>query len=279
MVFFRLEYLIQVYFPLIFYIRLRITNHDTLMVCKLIDGWYSIVIQCVLGCLSFSSLWLKRYLETEPKRDYLVFLFDVSKQGIGLFVAHGINISIARLLSNQNKHQDQCIWYFINFCVDVLAGMPLNYLGIYLLRKHSHRCRDPSWQSGHYEELENNYQQFEHKTNCEKTIQIFKIKSYWKQLTAWIIIILIVKLIMLGCILKPLSSPLFQAGESILSPVTDNEDVELVIVMIIIPICLNMIQYWIQDNFLMFKGIPTSVFVNRPVAELCPIENTDYADL
>lgn len=252
------------------------------MVCSLIDGWYSILIQLILGSVSFGSLWLKRYLESEPKREYIIFLFDISKQVIGLFVAHGINIYMAQTLSKQNAKNgknDECAWYFVNFCVDVLIGIPLNYIGIYLLRKHSYKCQDTSWQSGHYEELEENHQQFEGKTNCEKTINIFKIKSYWKQLFAWITIILIVKLIIFGCLLKPFGSQLFYVGESVLSPVSNNTNVELAVVMIIVPLCLNMIQYWIQDNFLMFKGILTIISRNQPAAELCPIENTHYADL
>lgn len=225
------------------------------MTCQLITNGYSVMIQMLLGLISFSSLWVKRQLETEPKRDYVIFLFDVSKQAFGLLVAHGFNVAISEGLSRYHTNNDPCVWYFVNYLIDVLGGLPLNYLGIYLLRKYSKRCGDLSWQSGHYEEIQNDYQLIDNPSTSQIIKKILKVKSYWKQLASWILIIMCVKIILAISLLVPFHRDFFSLGHSILSPVADKEGLELVIVMLVVPITFNVIQYWIQDNFLMFRGI------------------------
>ena len=78
--------------------------------------------------------------------------------------------------------------------------------------------------------------------------------SFVYQLIAWLIIITINKILLLFIFIIPLEDQLQLFGEWILKPISYNDNLELVIIMIITPICLNIIQYWIQDNFLKGKS-------------------------
>lgn len=254
------------------------------MTCQLISNGYSVVVQLLLGLLSFSSLWIKRRLEPEPKRDYVIFLFDVSKQAFGLLIAHGLNVLTSEGLSRYHTDSDPCVWYFVNFLVDIVGGLPLNYFGIYLLRRYSKKCGDLSWQSGHYTEIQNDYQLIDEASTCQIVKKIVKVKSYWKQLSAWILIIMLVKLILALTLLIPFRHSFFRIGQSLLSPVSKNDDLELIIVMLVVPISFNVIQYWVQDNFLMFRGISHNLH-SRKQAELVQEQTLDdsvnapYVDL
>jgi hypothetical protein len=44
--------------------------------------------------------------------------------------------------------------------------------------------------------------------------------------------------------------PIVKVGLALLKPVEDDPELELVIVMILVPIVGNSFLYWIQDNFL-----------------------------
>ena len=105
------------------------------MPCQLVDNVFSILIQCVLGFFALLSLSVKRITE-KPKRPFRVFIYDVSKQVIGSLYAHGLNIIIAinvAHLNNNNHYNDQCMWYFVNFIVDVFLGMAFNWICIKLV--------------------------------------------------------------------------------------------------------------------------------------------------
>ena len=75
------------------------------------------------------------------------------------------------------------------------------------------------------------------------------------QLGSWLCIILMCKMILWEVILIPLHRPLGDMGTYILHPVATDPTLELVLVMIVVPLFLNLLQFWIQDDFL--QGSPT----------------------
>lgn len=70
------------------------------------------------------------------------------------------------------------------------------------------------------------------------------------QLVVWCIIVLLVKFI-LFLIQLYFSESLATFGETCLNDFKGNPKMELIFVMVIMPLFLNSLQYWIQDNFLM----------------------------
>lgn len=205
------------------------------MVCQLLGDFISILVQGMLGISALCTLVVKRILEN-PKREFRVFVYDVSKQAIGQLYAHGLNLLIA--IHMTRPEGDQCVWYFVNFIVDVIGGLPLTY-GLVLLTNHL--ARKFNWNSL----LSGEYIKDKWCIN----------RSYLKQIGVWLVVVTTTKLMLYGVVLVPFQSGLVNIGNTILLPVTKhhNETLELVVVMILVPLTLNIVQYWIQDAFLKGK--------------------------
>jgi hypothetical protein len=68
--------------------RIDYNNHEIVGDDKChILGHFGIVIQAMLGILSFLALVVKRYFE-HPKRPMIVWLLDTSKQAFSSVLAH-----------------------------------------------------------------------------------------------------------------------------------------------------------------------------------------------
>jgi hypothetical protein len=229
----------------------KLDNNLNKMVCRLLGDFVSILIQGLLGISALGSLAIKRILEN-PKREFRVFVYDVSKQAIGQLYAHGLNLLIAIHLTHPDG--DQCVWYFVNFIVDVIGGLPLTYLLVLLTNHLAQRLNYTSLLSGEY--IQDQW--------CIN-------RSYLKQIGVWLTVVTTTKLLLYGAVLVPLQSKLVDMGETILLPVTrhHNETLELVVVMVLVPLSLNIIQYWIQDAFLKGKD----EMVDNPIID------SKYVDL
>ena len=94
--------------------------------CELFDN-FGVAMQIVLGFLSFTSLFAKRHYEY-PKRSYKIFILDISKQGIGAFWCHNLNLMLAVYLQLKVNKGDGCEWYFINFICEIMFGVMLTYI-------------------------------------------------------------------------------------------------------------------------------------------------------
>lgn len=68
--------------------------------CELFTDGFSKLIQVVLGFVAIATLWIKRELE-HPKRDFEVWVLDVSKQAMGVRAQSRHNIlSVEMLIPN-----------------------------------------------------------------------------------------------------------------------------------------------------------------------------------
>ena len=77
-------------------------------------------------------------------------------------------------------------------------------------------------------------------------------KMYFAQLAVWLIVVIIVKSILLG--LQKLCSGFLESfGNSVLSPFQNNGKLKLIMVMILIPLLLNAVYFWLVDNILKLK--------------------------
>jgi small-conductance mechanosensitive channel len=74
-------------------------------------------------------------------------------------------------------------------------------------------------------------------------------RVWFIQLTVWCFIVLLVKLFLFGLQLY-FSEGLELMGEAALSGFQGSPQIELLFVMVLIPLSLNSVQYWIQDSFL-----------------------------
>lgn len=96
-----------------------------------IMGFLGILIQAIMGILSFTALLVKRYFEN-PKRSWLVWALDTSKQIFSAALAHCMNVFLAMMLSGSHQ-SDNCEWYFINTAIDITIGILLSYLILHVI--------------------------------------------------------------------------------------------------------------------------------------------------
>lgn len=65
-------------------------------------GNFGVIIQIVLGGLTFSALLVKRCFE-KPKRPALIWILDTSKQLFSALLAHVMNMMIAMEVRKTNQ--------------------------------------------------------------------------------------------------------------------------------------------------------------------------------
>lgn len=111
-------------------------------------GITGILVQVLLGVLSFSVLVIKREREM-PKRPWKIWAMDTSKQAASQFLAHFMNIGISLLMSQQHD-SDACYWYFITNMLDNTVGVFLCLALLRFLDHHFITTKHEQYRSGNY---------------------------------------------------------------------------------------------------------------------------------
>ena len=203
--------------------------------CELL-GMFGFFIQFVLGIVCFSVLVIKRQLES-PKRSLIIWLLDVSKQGISALLLHFFNLFFSVVVSSENE--DQCVWYLNNVLLDGSIGVIFQWIFVRCLEILARKLKIDALTSGCYYSYEQN--EF-----SENTIDY----SIWaSQMGIWCLISTISKTL-IYIILNIWIDFFNKFGAEILSKFKDNPKLELIFVMIVVPFCISCLQYWITDNFL-----------------------------
>jgi len=198
------------------------------------DDFFTSFVQLLLAVMALASLYLKRLHEV-PRRTFMTWWLDVSKQGIGAVYAHCTNMTIAALISTMVRGdyelQDQCAWYAINFLIDTTVGLFFSVIFLEILNDLAHKR--------HWVSLMNN--------------GVYEgpdaMKHWWHQLLGWLAILTLVKFILIF-ILWACSPALAVIGDFVFKPLQGNTRFELVFVMIMFPGILNFFYFWIADQYL-----------------------------
>ena len=208
--------------------------------CEMFGG-FGFLIQAILGAAAFSILIVKRFVE-KPRRPWKIWFYDVAKQIISSLVLHLFNLIISAVLSNDENDADACVWYFVTVTLDCTLGAFLSYIFMWLV--------DGIVSSSELEILKTGLYYEEYMEGNKKCYKL-KWKKYGAQLGVWLVVTLIVKLILL-IMLKICKLFLVNLGGFFLSPFS-NAKVRLVMVMIIFPVILNALYFWVVDNILKLK--------------------------
>ena len=208
--------------------------------CEMFGG-FGVLIQAILGAAAFSILIVKRYVE-KPRRAWKIWFYDVAKQIISSLVLHLFNLIISAVLSSDEEDADACVWYFVTVVLDCTLGAFLSYIFMWLVDGIANSSDWTFLKTGLYYE--------EYTKGNEKNYRLIW-KKYLSQLGVWLAITLIVKVILL-IMLKICKLFLVNLGTFFLSPFT-NAKVRLVMVMIIFPVILNALYFWVVDNILKLK--------------------------
>ena len=208
--------------------------------CEMFGG-FGFLIQAILGAAAFSILIVKRFVE-KPRRPWKIWFYDVAKQIISSLVLHLFNLIISAVLSNDENDADACVWYFVTVTLDCTLGAFLSYIFMWLV--------DGIVSSSELEILKTGLYYEEYMEGNKKCYKL-KWKKYGAQLGVWLVVTLIVKLILL-IMLKICKIFLVNLGGFFLSPFS-NAKLRLVMVMIIFPVILNALYFWVVDNILKLK--------------------------
>ncbi|KAF9173498.1 hypothetical protein BGX21_002824 [Mortierella sp. AD011] len=166
-------------------------------------------------------------------RPLKVWLYDVSKQIVGGIVIHSLNLLAATLfgLSSDQKVSNPCIWYFLNIFLDTTFGVGVLFLFLKAADKCFSRMRIDGLKTGDY----GNPPQFE---------------RWWKQTLVFSLGLVVMKIVVVVVLTWPF---LFTFGEWFLGWTLQNEKLQIVFVMLILPLSMNICQYWVIDYILKQK--------------------------
>ncbi|KAI1382183.1 vacuolar membrane protein-domain-containing protein [Hypoxylon crocopeplum] len=224
--------------------------------CRLL-GPFALFVQLALGGLALLSLVYKRWRE-RPQRPVKIWFFDVSKQVFGSVLVHIANVFMSMLTSGRfsikldptsvqtaerflRRDDDQytpnpCSFYLLNLAIDTTVGIPIL---IILLRVFTGLVAYTPWgkppesiQSGNYG----------HPPNAWWWLKQSVI--YFCGLFGMKICVLVIFLIL------PWIS---RVGDWALKWTEGNERVQIVFVMMLFPLIMNALQYYIIDSFIKMK--------------------------
>ncbi|NXC47384.1 STIMA regulator, partial [Penelope pileata] len=189
-------------------------------------GRFGVLLQALLALCAFSTLMLKRFKEPkEERRPWRIWFYDTSKQAIGALFIHFANIFLSDL-----TEEDPCSLYLINFILDATLGMLLIWLGVKVV----------SWIVQHQ----------------KYTYLVFGEYGDPPQAAAWIgqcILYLLIMALEKTLISLVLLIPGWTKLQQILLSYIPNPQLELVLVMLVVPFIVNAIMFWVVDSLIMRK--------------------------
>ncbi|XP_010086463.1 PREDICTED: transmembrane protein 110-like, partial [Pterocles gutturalis] len=169
---------------------------------------------------------VKRFREPkEERRPWRIWFYDTSKQAIGALFIHFANVFLSDLTD-----EDPCSLYLINFILDATLGMLLIWLGVKVV----------SWIVHHK----------------KYTYLVFGEYGDPPQAAAWIgqcILYLLIMVFEKTVISLVLLIPGWTKLQQILLGYIPNPQLELVLVMLVVPFIVNAIMFWVVDSLIMRK--------------------------
>ncbi|NXW19276.1 STIMA regulator, partial [Circaetus pectoralis] len=190
-------------------------------------GRFGVLLQALLALCAFSTLMCeyrgkkKNGIVPPPAPRF----YDTSKQAIGALFIHFANIFLSDL-----TEEDPCSLYLINFILDATLGM--------LLKKKN--VKVVSWIVQHK----------------KYTYLVFGEYGDPPQAAAWIgqcILYLLIMVFEKTVISLVLLIPGWTKLQQILLGYIPNPQLELVLVMLVVPFIVNAIMFWVVDSLIMRK--------------------------
>ncbi|KAJ1331197.1 hypothetical protein MN608_04655 [Microdochium nivale] len=230
--------------------------------CRLL-GPFALIIQMALGGLALLALVYKRYRE-RPQRPVKIWFFDVSKQLVGSVLVHIANVFMSMLTSGRFSVKvapvtvqtaaamllrraaeatgddtytpNPCSFYLLNLAIDTTLGIPILLILLKIttgLIAHTPLGKPAeSIQSGHYG------------SPPRASWWLKQSFIYFCGLFGMKICVLLIFLILPW---------IARIGDWALGWTEGNERLQIVFVMMLFPLIMNILQYYIIDNFIMEK--------------------------
>ncbi|MEQ2269143.1 hypothetical protein XENORESO_000327 [Xenotaenia resolanae] len=187
---------------------------------------FGVLIQAVLAVVAFSTLMLKRFREpVGVRRPWRIWFFDTSKQAIGALFIHFANVFLSTLTK-----EDPCSLYLMNFLLDATLGMLVIWVAVKLV-----------------------FRLVEHK---QWSLLLFGEYGDPPQAAAWLGqcgVYLLIMVLEKGVITLVLLIPGWSKLQEVLLSYIANPQLELALVMLIVPFIVNAIMFWVVDSLTMRK--------------------------
>ncbi|KAG2195994.1 hypothetical protein INT47_011499 [Mucor saturninus] len=235
-------------------------NQDDGAGCKLLDS-FAIFVQLVLATLAFSTLYIKRQRES-PQRPLFIWSFDVSKQLLGGGVIHTLNLVASHFFGKSldgEPESNPCVWYFLNILIDTTFGVLIIWAVLSSVKHLTRFYKLDGFQSGVYGDppLRN------------------QIKMWAKQLGVYILALVTMKVVVL--FLFGICPWLEGFGEWVLSWTAGNYRLQVLFVMLVFPLVMNIVQFWIVDTIVKHKDIlPIRLDGDEELAQDMLISDGEY---
>merc|ERR1719433_627883 len=139
------------------------------------------------------------------------------------------------MMLGSHFESDGCDWYWINIMLDTTLGVGIEYFILQLLTGCLEKAtrHQGIFRSGEYRDIQGRF---------------IPVK-YVSQLAVWLLCVTGMKavMVMLMIVLRPV---LLAAARLFLGIFRSDPKIELVVVMIVTPCCMNALQFWLTDNFI-----------------------------
>lgn len=187
---------------------------------------FGVLIQGLLAIVAFSTLMLKRFREPAAiRRPWRIWFYDTSKQAIGALFIHFANVFLSTL-----TEEDPCSLYLMNFLLDATLGMLVIWAGVKVVSK--------------VVEIK------------QYTLLMFGEYGDPPQAAAWLgqcVVYLLIMVLEKSVVSLVLLIPGWTKLQEVLLDYIPNPQLELVLVMLIVPFIVNSIMFWVVDSLTMRK--------------------------
>ncbi|KAF8341249.1 uncharacterized protein EI90DRAFT_2905250 [Cantharellus anzutake] len=222
--------------------------------CRLL-GPTALVVQALMGVIVIASLLYKRHRE-RPRRAWNIWVFDVSKQVVGQAILHGSNVLIS-MIEGSHALKNPCVTYFLNILLDTTIGVGLIYTLIHFFTFILEtKFKIEGITSGVYGNPPS-------------------VKWWAKQAAIYVVVLAIMKSGM-GAI--SLISWLNHFGKWLLGWSKDKTALQVIFVMGVFPITMNVLQFWLIDSIVKFKGLTNRGESEDDEAAREPLYTDDTSD-
>lgn len=238
--------------------------------CRLL-GSFAILVQLALGALALMVLVYKRWRE-RPQRPVKIWFFDVSKQVFGSVLVHVANVfmsmltsgrfsikvmpetvavTTARMLLRRGEEYvpNPCSFYLLNLAIDTTLGIPILIVIVRVTTKlvaFTPLGQPPeSIQSGYYGRPPN---------------------AWWWLKQSFIYFCGLMGMKICVLILFIMLPWLSRIGDWALGWTEGNERLQIVFVMMLFPLIMNAMQYYIIDSYIKEKIVEGADSDDRTVS-------------
>jgi len=173
-------------------------------------------------------------MSERPRRPWLVWFFDASKQAWAGMLQHCVNLAFGVLFASGGNGASECAWYLTNFSISIVCGIFLLWAAMKAYRQVVEQYQLTLLRSGEYGNPPS-------------------WKPWLAQLLVWGFISAGEKLLTGIVVILPLHSSLDRFSSWLEQPLVPYPNAELVLVMVIAPVLLNILFFWVVDNLVMRK--------------------------